>query len=70
MSDLSFHAGLLGDLAVELRRGRDAQARVDVLEQAASNALVYLQNALSEDFARGSDKAVRVELAAVLGVEL
>jgi hypothetical protein len=46
------------------------RARVDELEQAASNALVYLQNALTPDFARGSDKAVRVELATVLGVEV
>jgi len=42
----------------------------DALEQAATNALVYLQNALSEDFARGSDHAVRVELAEALGVEI
>lgn len=42
----------------------------DVLQQAARNALEYLRNAMSEDFARGSDKAVRVELAAALGVEL
>jgi len=46
------------------------ETRVTELEQAANNALVYLQNALTEDFGRGSDKAIRVELAAVLGVEL
>ena len=42
----------------------------DALEQAASNALVYLQNAQTADFARGSDRAVRVELAEALGVEV
>jgi len=42
----------------------------DDLEQAASNALVYLQNAQTEDFAHGSDQAVRVELAEALGVEI
>ena len=69
-NDLTFHSVLLGDLAVELRKGREAQARVDALEQAASNALVYLQNAQTADFARGSDRAVRVELAEALGVEI
>ena len=42
----------------------------DRLKQAATNALVYLQNAQTEEFARGSDKAVRVELAEALGVEV
>ena len=39
------------------------------LEEAARAALDYLCNATTEEYAHGSDRAVRIQLAEALGLE-
>ena len=57
------------DKAGQLEREANAETP-EAIRAAAQAALDYLRNALSEEFARGSDKAVRDQLAAALGEDI